>query len=99
MSEAPAPPDVARAVDELHRAAGDPPLPPLRLPELVASRRGGRLGAATTRLRGLVLRIIEPSLVDLVNQLERDRHRQRAEIARLEARIAALERGAGRPDG
>jgi len=45
-------------------------------------------------VRGLVLRLIAPSLAELIGQLERDRHRNRAEIARLEARVAELERRA-----
>jgi hypothetical protein len=40
-----------------------------------------------------VLRLIAPALSELLGQLERDRHRQRAELARLEARVAELERG------
>ncbi len=40
------------------------------------------------------MRLIAPSLADLLGQLERDRHRARAEIARLERRVADLERGA-----
>jgi hypothetical protein len=39
-----------------------------------------------------VLRLIAPSLGDLLGQLERDRHRQAAEIERLEKRVDALER-------
>jgi cell division protein FtsB len=39
-----------------------------------------------------VLRLLSPTLADLLGQLERDRHRQRAEIERLSARIDALER-------
>jgi hypothetical protein len=38
-----------------------------------------------------VLRLIAPSLADLLAQLERDRHRTRAELARLEERVARLE--------
>jgi len=49
-------------------------------------------------VRGLVLRLIAPSLAELIGQLERDRHRNRAEIARLEARVAELERRAPTPD-
>jgi hypothetical protein len=49
-------------------------------------------------LRGLVLRLIAPSLSELLGQLERDRHRARAEVARLEARVAELERRAPTPD-
>ena len=47
-------------------------------------------------LRRAVLRLITPSLADLLGQLERDRHRLNAEIGRLEARVAELERGDGR---
>jgi len=43
--------------------------------------------------RGAVLKLIAPALGDLLGQLERDRHRTRAEIARLEERLAELERG------
>ncbi len=52
------------------------------------------MGAA----RRSVLRLIAPALGDLLTQLERDRHRQRAEIERLRARVAALE-GSGTDDG
>jgi uncharacterized protein involved in exopolysaccharide biosynthesis len=45
--------------------------------------------------RRAVLRLITPALADLLGQLERDRHRLRAEIARLEQRVADLERGTG----
>jgi hypothetical protein len=39
-----------------------------------------------------VLRLISPSLAELLAQLERDRYRQRAEIERLQQRVDALER-------
>jgi hypothetical protein len=45
--------------------------------------------------RGAVVRLIAPALADLLSQLERDRHRQRAEILRLERRVAELERERG----
>jgi hypothetical protein len=66
---------------------------PLRLAEPAASARRGAAGAAVSGLRRAVLRLIAPALAELVGQLERDRHRQRAELARLEARVAELERG------
>ena len=56
------------------------------------------MGAVVSGLRGMVLRLIAPSLGELLGQLERDRHRTRAEIARLEARVAELERRAPTPD-
>ena len=78
-------------------AAGEPPLAPLRLAE------PDRVGAPRPRRRGRVRRppgraaaASTPALADLLGQLERDRHRLRAEIARLERRVAELERGAGR---
>jgi hypothetical protein len=46
--------------------------------------------------RRAVVRLLAPSLADLIGQLERDRHRMRAELERLERRVAELERGAGR---
>ena len=48
-----------------------------------------------TAARRAVLRLIAPAMADLLAQLERDRHRQRTEIARLERRVAELERGRG----
>ncbi|MGE0028151.1 MAG: hypothetical protein AB7O78_15565 [Thermoleophilia bacterium] len=45
-----------------------------------------------------MLRLIAPSLGELIGQLERDRHRTHAEIARLEARVAELERRAPTTD-
>jgi hypothetical protein len=50
-----------------------------------------------TGTRRAVLRLIAPSLADLIGQLERDRHRQRAEIERLARRVDALERARGGP--
>jgi hypothetical protein len=41
--------------------------------------------------RRSVLRLIAPQLEDLLGQLERDRHRERAELQRLEERVARLE--------
>jgi polyhydroxyalkanoate synthesis regulator phasin len=48
-------------------------------------------------VRRSVLRLIAPAMGDLLAQLERDRHRQRAEIERLEKRVAELERERARP--
>ncbi len=45
--------------------------------------------------RRAVVRLIAPALADLLGQLERDRYRQRAEIVRLERRVAELERERG----
>jgi hypothetical protein len=60
--------------------------------------RRGPAGRAVDRLRAAVLRLLSPVLADLLAQLERDRHRQRAEIERLTARVEELERGAPPPD-
>ena len=48
-------------------------------------------GRAVGTSRRLIVRLLNPSLADLLGQLERDRHRQRAEIERLSARVEALE--------
>lgn len=76
----------------LRDAAGEPPLTPLRIGEPASSARRGPAGRLVSAARRAVLRLIAPSLGDLLAQLERDRHRQRAEIARLEQRVAELER-------
>lgn len=76
----------------LRRAGGEPPLPPLRIADPAPSARRGIAGRAVGGARRAVLRLIAPSLADLLAQLERDRHRQRAEIERLAARVAELER-------
>ena len=94
----PAEPDPDELLLRLRRAAGEPPLPPLTLSPPARSARSGPAGAAVSGIRGLVLRLIAPSLAELLGQLERDRHRTRAEIARLEARVAELERRAPTPD-
>jgi hypothetical protein len=86
-------PDPDALLLELRRAAGDPPLPPLRLAEPASSARRGPAGPLVSGVRRAVLRLIAPALSELLGQLERDRHRQRAELARLEARVAELERG------
>jgi hypothetical protein len=76
----------------LRDAAGPPPLTPLRIGEPPSSARRGPAGRLVSAARRAVLRLISPSLGELLAQLERDRHRQRAEIARLEGRVAELER-------
>lgn len=80
---------------ELRRAGGEPPLPPLRLGEPTASARRGAAGGLVSAARRALVRLMAPALADLIAQLERDRHRARAEIERLERRVAELERGAG----
>lgn len=82
-------PDVLLA--ELRQAAGSPPLPPLSVADPSPSARRGPAGAVVSRARRAVVRLLTPVLGDLISQLERDRHRQQAEIARLEKRIALLE--------
>lgn len=44
-----------------------------------------------SRARRAVVRLLAPVLGDLIAQVERDRHRHRAEVARLEERVARLE--------
>ena len=90
---APAPPTRTSSCGALRRAAGEPPLQPLRAGATRPRPRGGGPRAAVVSGSArAVLRLIAPSLGDLLGQLERDRHRTRAEIARLEARVAELER-------
>lgn len=75
----------------LQDAAGEPPLAPLRIPDSPPSARAGIAGRAVGASRRLFVRLLNPSLAELLAQLERDRHRQRAEIERLSARVEALE--------
>lgn len=84
-------PDPDELLMALRRNAGEPPLTPLRLPEPTASARAGLVGRAVGAARGAVLRLIGPQLADLLAQLERDRHRQQAEIEELRRRVAELE--------
>ncbi|MCB0873782.1 MAG: hypothetical protein KDC36_10430 [Thermoleophilia bacterium] len=77
----------------LRAEAGDAPLPPLRLALGGGSTRGGLAGRAVDGIRGLILRLISPTLSELLSELERDRHRTRAELAELRRRIAELESG------
>ncbi|MSO44074.1 MAG: hypothetical protein EXQ74_02005 [Thermoleophilia bacterium] len=83
-------PDVLLA--RLRDAAGDPVLPPLSVGDPAPSARGGLPGRAVGWSRRAVMRLITPTLAELLVQLERDRHRMQAEITRLEARIADLEK-------
>ncbi|MEQ8833876.1 MAG: hypothetical protein RIB67_05455 [Miltoncostaeaceae bacterium] len=85
-------PDPDALLAALREAGGRPPLTPLRLAEPAPSARAGLPGRLVGAARRAVVRLLTPSLADLISQLERDRHRQRAEIARLEARVAELER-------
>jgi hypothetical protein len=87
-------PDPDALLAALREAAGAPPLPPLSLPEPSASARRGAAGAMVTLTRRAVMRLIAPELHDLLGQLERDRHRERAELQRLEERVARLEAAA-----
>jgi hypothetical protein len=50
------------------------------------------LGRLTDAARRRVLALVAPALGDLLVQLERDRHRQRAELADLNMRVEQLER-------
>lgn len=98
-------PDPDRLLAELRDAAGPPPLPPLRLAEPAASARIGPAAALVGAARRAVLRLIAPTLADLLGQLERDRARMRAEAAELRRELARLERrvegrgGGGRSTG
>lgn len=85
-------PDPDELLLRLSREGAEPPLPPLTLAEPAPSARRGPARALVSSARRAVLRLISPSLADLLGQLERDRHRQRTELARLERRVAELER-------
>jgi len=84
-------PDPDALLAALRDAAGEPPLAPLRISDPAPSARDGITGKAVGGSRRAVMRLITPALADLLAQLERDRHRTQAQIARLEARIAELE--------
>ena len=85
-------PDPDALLEALRDAAGEPPLPPLRIADPAPSARDGVAGKAVGESRRAVMRLITPALADLLAQLEADRHRMQAEIRRLEARIAYLEK-------
>ncbi len=90
-------PDPDELLRRLQSAAGDPALPPLRLADATPSDRPGPVGPLVSAVRRAVLRLLAPALADLLSQLERDRHRALADIERLDARVAELER-AEHPD-
>jgi hypothetical protein len=90
-----APLDPDGLLSALQEAAGEPPLAALRLADPTPSARRGPAGRLVSSARRAVVRLIAPALADLLGQLERDRHRQRGEIARLERRVAELERERG----
>jgi hypothetical protein len=69
----------------------------LRLADPAPSARRGPAGGLVSGIRRAVLRLIAPAMADLLAQIERDRHRQRAELERLERRVAELERERARP--
>ncbi|MFN8109115.1 MAG: hypothetical protein U0Y82_04615 [Thermoleophilia bacterium] len=79
----------------LRAEAGDPPLPPLRIGEPASSARAGLAGRVVSEARRAVLRLIAPTLGQLLSELERDRHRERAELAALRDRVERLERAGG----
>ena len=90
--------DPDELLDRLRDGAGAPLLAPLRVDVPSASARRGPAGRIVDAARRSVLKLLSPVLADLITQLERDRHRQLAEIGRLTERVERLERdsGAGR---
>jgi hypothetical protein len=88
-------PDPDALLEEVRRAAGPPPLPPLTLAAPAPSDRRGPVGPAVGAARRALMRLIGPALGDLLAQLERDRHRVEARLDRIEERIARLEGGSG----
>ena len=99
LTSADASPDPGRLLAELRAAAGEPTLPPLRIAEPAPSARQGAAGRLVSTARRQVLRLISPALGELLAELERDRHRQRAQIADLRARVEELERRDAPPAG
>lgn len=87
----PGKPDPEALLRDLQDAAGDPPLVPLSLSTPPASLRPGVAGRLVTRVRRGLIRIIAPSLLDLVGQLEHDRHATDRRLRELEGRVASLE--------
>lgn len=83
--------DPDRLFEQLAAAAESPPIPPLYIPEPVRSQRRSPVGPLVTGARRAFLRVLSPSLVELVGQLERERLHQREVIAELQGRIARLE--------
>jgi hypothetical protein len=57
----------------------------------VSSNRPAPIGPLVTGARRALLRLIAPSLLELINQLETDRGILHGRIAELEERIATLE--------
>ena len=88
-------PDPDELLDELRSSAGEPPLAPLRIGAPHASARPGIAGRAVDGVRAVLLRLLSPALADMLAQLERDRHRQRADLERLRLRVERLERDSG----
>ena len=86
--------DPERLFDALREASPPAPLPALIVPEPTRSVRGGPIGPLVTGARRAILRILAPSLVELIGQHERERHQQRATILALQERVARLERTA-----
>ncbi len=91
-------PDPDALLDRLRTQAGPPPLPPLALSAPPTSHRAGPAGRAVTGLRRGLVRLIAPSLLELIGQLEHDRHRVDRRLAALEARVAELEGQGSRGD-
>jgi hypothetical protein len=77
---------------ELRRSGGEPPLEPLALSDPPASDRRWPVGEVVGFSRRAVLRLIAPTLSDLLGQLERDRHRLASRVLDLERRVGQLER-------
>ncbi len=87
-------PEPEQLFAKLRDAAPPPPLPSLVVPEPTRSLRPAPIGPLITGARRSILKIIAPALVELIGQLERERHQQRATIADLQERISHLEQAA-----
>jgi hypothetical protein len=84
-------PDPDRLLVELRRAGGAEGAAPLAIGVATASDRPWPVGPAITAVRRAALRLIAPSLADLLVQLERDRRRNERRIDELTERVTRLE--------
>jgi hypothetical protein len=79
---------------ELRRTGAAGHLAPLSIGATTSSDRPWPVGPVITAARRAALRLIAPSLADLLTQLERDRRRDTQAIEELRHRVARLEGGA-----
>ncbi len=84
-------PEPSDLLDQLRDAAGAPVRPPLRVPLPTTSHRARPVGPLVTGVRRTLLKIIAPSLLELIGQLETDRADLYGRVADLETRLSRLD--------